>query len=248
MASVGTWSHSGDFSSDCENRQIALCVYYAMWNKHVVKYHQVLVFNYLTKWLYQCYCVWFWSMGLRVSQGYWKCPCIEGVTQSSDMCCSWESVAGWLFMLCIYTIVLNTGFVLYNDSFDIYPTRIYNKLFKLDSIGRITLASKLQNIFLVREAFVKLCIEAVGLSVFITRYWGCRSVCISVRDNFKVACNTVGKLWPISAQEMQALYSIIIRFACQPSFMWEVFRSMNTDLLELVISNTTDRVTSSLKN
>ena len=30
--------------------------------------------------------------------------------------------------------------------------------------------------------------------------------------------------------------------------MCEVFRSMNTDLLELVISNTTDRVTSSLKN
>ena len=60
--------------------------------------------------------------------------------------------------------------------------------------------------------------------------------------------NTVGKLWPISAQETQALYSIIIRFSCQPCFMWEVFRSMNTDLLELVISNTTDRVTSSLKN
>ena len=36
---------------------------------------------------------------------------------------------------------------------------------------------------------------------------------------------------------------------CLPTcFMWEVFRSMNTDLLELVISNTTDRVTSSLKN
>ena len=124
-------------------------------------------------------------------------------------------------------------------SFDRYPTRIYNKLFKLDSMGRRTLASKLQNIFLVREAFVKLCIEAVGLSVFITMYWGCRSVCISVRDNFKVACNTVGKLWPISEQETQALYSIIIRFACQP---------MNTDVLELVISKTTDRVTSSLRN
>ena len=65
---------------------------------------------------------------------------------------------------------------------------------------------------------------------------------------FLIFCNTVGKLWPISAQEMQALYSIIIRFSCQPCFMWEVFRSMNTDLLELVISNTTDRVTSSLKN
>ena len=61
-------------------------------------------------------------------------------------------------------------------------------------------------------------------------------------------CTTVGKLWPISAQETQALYSIIIRFACQPCFMWEVFWSMNTDLSELVISNTTDRVTSSLKN
>ena len=65
---------------------------------------------------------------------------------------------------------------------------------------------------------------------------------------FKYTCNTVGKLLPISAQETQALYSIIIRFSCQPCFMWEVFRSMNTDLLELVISNTTDRVTSSLNN
>ena len=72
--------------------------------------------------------------------------------------------------------------------------------------------------------------------------------CVVSATDAKFICNTVGKLWPISAQETQTLYSIIIRFSCQPCFIWEVFRSMNTDLLELVISNTTDRVTSSLKN
>ena len=52
--------------------------------------------------------------------------------------------------------------------------------------------------------------------------------CVLLRDKWKLShvifdhflshiftCTTVGKLWPISAQETQALYSIIIRFACQ---------------------------------